>query len=449
MRAAALAAIALGAASACFDPDLRRATCGPDGDCPVGTTCPAGPGSTCKAPEAMCAAERDAAEARCLDAIDPAAAAPVGVAERECRAGTAAAVFAACCAVAPDQTCGAPPPACDVLVPALEGASPADDYNAGFTDYAQTGAGWTGGSGAYALRLDDERLLWMFGYAFLGPVEGQSRPRSAPLLDSAFVVQSGAGLATLNRSPLVVDTSGAAHYVPGDGILTAAGVDVVFHRHGSAGFEGSVLARFAGLEADQLAEPAAIMPLPSSQGIAWGTSLLPSGYSEDGHTYIYGVEDRGGGVRHATVARVAGDDLLSPWQFATADGAWSPDERDAARRLTGIAPTYSVQRAEDKFLMISHDAPAFSATVVARASCRPEGPFTASVPVFETVEGGADGTYGDPQVYTYNARGHADLSHGNQIVMSYNVNGAPDTLYTDVTIYRPRFVRLSFFYTGN
>jgi hypothetical protein len=446
MRAAVLTAL-IGAvvAAACFDPDLGRATCGVEGECPDGTTCTAGPGSACKAPEAMCGAVRDSAASECVAALDPATdVALLQAAARECRAGTAADVFRSCCAAAPDQTCGAPAPACDALVPALEGAVPADDYNAGFADYAQTGAGWTGGSGAYALRLDDERLLWMFGYAFLGPVEGQSRPRSAPLLDSAFVVQSGAGLATLNRAPLVVDTSGAAHYVPGDGVLTPTGVDVVFHRYG-AGFEGTVLARFP---MDSLATPAAVMPLPSSQGIAWGTSILPSRFSEDGYTYVYGVEDRGGGVRHATVARVAGDDLLSPWEFATTEGGWSTDERDAARRLTGIAPAYSVQRAEDKFLLISHDAAGYSSTVVARASCAPEGPFTASVPVYETVEGGAEGTYGDPEVVTYNARGHADLSHGNQIVMSYNVNGSPDALYTDVTIYRPRFVRLSFFYTG-
>jgi hypothetical protein len=450
MRAAIVTALAALAVGACFEPDLRRATCGTAGECPAGTMCTAGPGSACKAPDALCAAERDATELDCLAAIDRATdAARIVAAERECRVGAAAATFATCCATARDGTCGEAQAPCDARVPALEDKAPADDINDGFTDYAETGAGWTGGSGAYALQLDDERVLWMFGYAFLGPVEGQTRPRSAPLLDSAFVVQSGAGLATINRSPLVVDPGGTgAHYVPGDGVLTATGVDVVFHRSGSAGFEGNVLAHFAG---ERLDAPAEIHALPSSQGIAWGTSILPSRLSEDGYTYVFGVEDRVGidGRRYATVARVAGDDLTAPWEFATATGTWSSDERDAGRRLSDIAPAYSVQRAEDKFLMISHDGAPFSPTVVARAACAPEGPFTTSVPVFQTVEGGITGMYQDAEVYTYNARGHADLSHGNQVVMSYNVNGSPDALYSNVTIYRPRYVRLSFFYTGH
>jgi hypothetical protein len=462
VRAAVAVAVAI-AVGGCFDPHPRDATCGPEGECPSGQICSNGAGSACKLPEELCAARRDAAEAACLAAAGGApGASPVSRAERECVAGVATTVFLTCCAEALDASCGPPPPRCDAVTPVLEDASLANDLNYGFTDYAQSGTtGWTGGDGVYVSLLEDDRLLWTFSDTFLGPVTGTSRPRSARLLNNAFVLQGAEGLTTINSedSLLPGDSEAGRWYWSADGVTVGAAVDRIFHRFRSTGdgtwsfaFDGNVLARFS---MNDLTAPYAVVALPSSQGIAWGSSIIPTRSSEDGYTYVYGVEDvsdEGGPERYMAVARVAGDDLTAPWEYLTARYGWSPDERDAARILGGVSQGYSVQRTtEDRFLLVTQDGSTlFSDQILVRAACAPSGPFTDAVLVYRTREDGPDGEYHNANVYTYNARGHGDLSEGPVVVVSYNVNSLSiDDVYSDVTIYRPRFVRMIFFYVGH
>ena len=87
---------------------------------------------------------------------------------------------------------------------------------------------------------------------------------------------------------------------------------------------------------------------------------------------------------------------------------------------------------------------AFSAELDAYFSCTPTGPFVAKTTLYSTPETGPYGSYGNPNVYTYNAHVHPELSTSRKLVVSYNVNSLDSSiggdLYRDVTIYRPRFI---------
>ena len=83
-------------------------------------------------------------------------------------------------------------------------------------------------------------------------------------------------------------------------------------------------------------------------------------------------------------------------------------------------------------------------------STSPTGPFTNKTPLYTTPETGASGSYGNPNVITYNAHVHPELSTANRLVISYNVNSLDSTiggdLYRDVSIYRPRFIDVTLRY---
>jgi hypothetical protein len=160
---------------------------------------------------------------------------------------------------------------------------------------------------------------------------------------------------------------------------------------------------------------------------------------------VYGVEDLGD-TKYMHLARVRGADLTGPWEFYAGDGTWSRNEADSARIMDGVANEYSVTRMGRAYMLITQDTTEkFNTNIVAYFSCSPQGPFTGKTTVYSTPETGANGSYGNPNVFTYNAHAHPELSRPGSLVVSYNVNSFVNTdHYKDVTIYRPRFVDLKF-----
>lgn len=98
----------------------------------------------------------------------------------------------------------------------------------------------------------------------------------------------------------------------------------------------------------------------------------------------------------------------------------------------------------DGYLMVTQDtSELFSTRIVAQVSCSPTGPFTVAAELYRTPETGAFGSYGNANVFTYNAHEHIENRDGDTLLVTYNVNSfVGDDLYDDVTIYRPRFVEV-------
>lgn len=317
-----------------------------------------------------------------------------------------------------------------------------------FAAYGDQRKAWTGGDSTYSVPLSADRRAWLFSDTLYGPVNGDgTQPLDTTFVNSSIVVEKdGTPLKTVTggtgSDPTgLIAPSGDSWYWLGAGLLRDDGssVDVVFmrfERFGPGqwdwGWKENVLGRL---------DPHALkvretVPLPSASGVNWASWLSRSG----DHTLIYGVEDLGL-TKYMHIARVAGDDLAGPWEFWTGSG-WSDSETDSVRVTDGVANEYSVTPYRDGYLLVTQDTlELFSRNIVGYVSCSPTGPFTRIGTLYSTPETGLFGSYGNPNVFTYNAHEHPELRDGNRLLVTYNVNSFdPNDLYADATIYRPRFV---------
>ncbi|GAA3696488.1 hypothetical protein GCM10022224_072690 [Nonomuraea antimicrobica] len=341
-------------------------------------------------------------------------------------------------------------PAC---APTVKGATTNARLTNLFTTYGNDNSrldDWTGADGTYSLKLPNGRELWVFSDTFLGRVNPDgTRPPvveeggTTVFLNNSFAVERDGRLSTIHDGTEAKPTAvmpprdGKHWYWAGDATLAGGIVEVTYQeyeRYGTGAWDWrwhrNVVARFAP---GRLERPISVHDLPSGSGVAWASAVLKDG----GHTYVYGVEDLGS-TKYMHLARVKGESLLGRWEYRRADGTWSANEADSARVMGGVANEYSVSRVGSGYVLITHDTTeALSPNIVAYSACSPAGPFTGKQHVYTTPE-----TRGD--VFTYNAHAHPDIAGGG-LVVSYNVNSFVNTdHYRDVSIYRPRFLDVTF-----
>lgn len=319
-----------------------------------------------------------------------------------------------------------------------------------FGDYSDSGVAWTGGDSTYSVKLPRGRTVWLFSDTFLGPVNDDlSRPIETPFLNNSFVVERGDELTTVTGG-----TSGEPDsLVPPDrerswnwlgaGIAGPRSLDVMFMEFAAFGdgqwdwaWEQNKLVRFD----PKTYEVREIVPMPSESGVQWASWLERN----DGFTYIYGVDDQGLN-KYMHLARVAGKDLTTSWEYWTGAG-WSSTETDSAAIMPGVANEYSVSKFRDGYLLVTQDTTeVFSRNIVAYTACNPWGPFVPATTLYFAPDGLGwdDPDEANPNIFTYNAHEHPHLRRGNRLLVTYNVNSLePNELYDDVTIYRPRFIEV-------
>ncbi|MFB4311617.1 DUF4185 domain-containing protein [Actinomadura sp. GTD37] len=382
-------------------------------------------------------------------------------------AGLAAAPAVPAQAAAAGPTCSGHAP------PVFGTAAQNTALNGKFTSYGNSNAlldDWTGADTTYSLKLSDGRTVYAYSDTFLGKVNADgSRPLvveeggTTPFINNSFVVQRpGGGLTTVHggtaAAPKAVMPPAQPHHWYWAGDLTQSGAEVqqLYREYydpdpdNGTGwdmtFKDNVLARFS---TGNLAAPTRVEAMPSASGVQWGSALLKDG----GYTYVYGSEDYTDpgtkvNTKYLHIARVKGADLRGAWQYRTASG-WSRAETASARLMSGVSNEFSVSRRGSHYVMVNQDTKiAFGAEIDVLLSCSAAGPFTGERTVYTTPETGIWGSYGDGDVYTYNAHQHASLSSGGNLVVSYNVNsvdatkGPANDNYRDASIYRARYIDL-------
>ncbi len=339
--------------------------------------------------------------------------------------------------------------------PAVAGAAPNAELNAQFTAYGNSGDGWTGGDSTYSAALHDGRQLWMFSDTPLPPITPPTRPTTTQLVNQSFVVQDGDEMSTVLGGTDAAPDHLVTPETPGNWYWLGAGTTwggklelplIEFRKTGPGAWDLAWTANaLATFNTNRLDKAPKVTPLPSSAGIMW------SGWVErDGSdTYIYGVEDLGAD-KYLHIARTAGS-LRGQWQYYTGGdpderSSWSRDEADSVRVMNHVSNEHSVHKLRDGLYMLTtmDTSVPFSAEIVAYFSCSPTGPFTNRTTLYTAPETGLFGTYGDPDIYSYNAHAHPELSSETNVVISYNVNTFDTSIggdfYRDVSIYRPRFI---------
>ncbi|WP_415952580.1 hypothetical protein [Streptomyces sp. KLOTTS4A1] len=347
-----------------------------------------------------------------------------------------------------------------------------------FNNYAKTTPnGWTGGDSTYSVRLPDGRILWLYSDTFLGPLNSDgTRPTSAPMVNNTFVIQDGSSLSTIHggtsSSPAAImpppATSTPEHprwYWLGDAMIATVDkekrLQVIYHqweKYGPGGWDfGMEKVVVATFSLSNLKSPMSVKEIPVASDresrIQWGAAVLPASMSGDGYTYIYGIDDAPTN-KALRIARVKGSDLskVDKWVYYNANlMSWEPDWEDGTNSTVGVANEFSVTKWDEGngFVLISQDSlDAFSAKIRMWSNCRPWafGRALDRDVLYQMPEVGLFGSYGDENIFAYNAHVHPTLTAGGRWTLSYNVNSFDSTVgpegahYRDPSIYRPRFV---------
>jgi hypothetical protein len=367
-----------------------------------------------------------------------------------------------------------------VSAPTVSRVTPNTTIDSMFNDYADNVSQydhWTGADGTYSAALPGNQELWIFSDTFLGTVnpDGTRSPTTSdggttPFINNSIVEQRAgdtgyADLTTIHGGTAASPTAlmpppDASHwYWAGDALADGGRLQAVYQEYGRYGpgtydwkWTGNVVASYS---LRNLSTPVSVASMPSATGVAWGAWLM----RDAPYTYVYGVEDLGAN-KYLHVARILGNDLATaPFQYyagtdAAGSPVWSPDE-SASIRLPDpsatdgylhVANEFSVSRIGQVYVLITQQTASFSANILAYYSCSPSGPFTDPAVVYTEPEMGHGGVSGtDTNVYTYNAHAHPEVYDNGALLISYNENSFVNTdLYSDASIYRPRFIDVTF-----
>jgi hypothetical protein len=333
-----------------------------------------------------------------------------------------------------------PPPSrlaieeCGAIAPAT--ADDVDEFNQ-LWGADRSGAGWTGGDVTFSVPLPDGRVAWIFGDTFIGHVSAEGR-RTGGMVNNALVIQDGPCLTThVTGTPeapasLITPDEPGEWYWPADATVADGELHVHAWRVSDTGpgpwdfaVTGTDLVTFAlpGLELRS------IRPLPAGPGVTWGAAVS----EDEDFTYVYGVAAGPGGAPRLHVARAAAD-LDAPWEYRTADG-WTEDPAASAEQLHGVSHQLSVLRDGDRYFLITQDAWLGPGIVLYRGGS-PAGPWEGPEPL-------ALAPAPLPGAFTYNAVAHPQTVAGGRLLLSYNVNSLSPALLENASLYRPRFVAVT------
>lgn len=324
-----------------------------------------------------------------------------------------------------------------------------------FVDYSRTDAPvdhWSGGDSTYSEKLPGGTTAWIFSDSFLGPVaDDGTRPESSPFVNNSIVLERKGSLKTIHGGTATAPNGifpqpdpnhwywmGDTYYDAKTKTLNV--VALQFEKFGPGIWDWGWKSNYLGTIDTKTWKATGLVPLPSAAGVQWSAWILDAGKDR----YVYGVEDKGLS-KYQHVAKVIGGNLadLSSWRYWTGN-AWSTKETDSVRVMDGVANEHSVTKFKDGYLLVTQDThELFSRNIVGYVSCSPTGPFKPIGTIATMNEVGALGTYGDPNIFSYNAHEHPDLRKGNKIYVTYNVNSFDNMqLYKDASIYQPRFLTI-------
>lgn len=350
----------------------------------------------------------------------------------------------------------------------------------GDADTGGTHDTWTGGDGTHSVRLPDGRTLWIFDDTFLGPVNPPDAlhphawrsPGVAGLANSIVVQAPPSGMAGLVAT---LHGGTAAHptsWLPGEhaqGLWrwpTAAVVSDgpgarvlrVFAHRTSGADKRAIYGTGTATEIHSFTLPGlrplrtVTLPVGSDQPgsrVLYGGSALRLGHQ----FYVYGNTTPRTGSPLLYLARVPVGSVADPaaWRY-DADGSWTGDPAEARPLRTpsgdaaDVSTGYSVLRHGGTYLLMTMDPAGGTLRRIATYwGCSPSGPWHGPRAFYtapETAGGGSTGT-----VVAYNPQFHPEWSTRAGVLISYDVNDASTAnglrnVQADVTIYRPRFLRI-------
>jgi hypothetical protein len=346
-----------------------------------------------------------------------------------------------------------------------------------FQSYGNTSGQWSGGDGAQSLSLPDGTTVWFFADTYLGtPGPGGTRsPTDTGLAHNTAVLYRNGVLGPTYAQPPGWDgyggagdytwvippppfSSGRYELINGGQVLDDGTIykfyqlaDRNIHPGGFAyKVVGTVIESFRVTygSSDAIAPaggaPVGIQDTVSSDPVIWGAAALVSG----GYIYIYGVKPYNGGtspyplyLSRVPVGGLADGDA---WQYydgspgcPASSSAWVSDPRSAAVLRTGVSAGFSVTDVNGTYVLLTSDGSSTGTTssAVAYYAACPTG-FAPGSPRYLVYRPALPAGW-----IAYEYRVVPQFSDGSDVLVSYSLNALAATEnFSDVTIYRPRFL---------
>ncbi len=305
--------------------------------------------------------------------------------------------------------------------------------------------GWVAGDATFSVFLPDGRTLWLFGDSFIGTVNADSSlAPGATMIRNCGVIQNDEIMearynGTFNNPDDFVSTltPDSTWFWPEHGLVENDTLKIFFSEFGTNDgppgwnfeFLNSWIVFFTYPDIEYIKQ--SMLPYYSNNGVVYGDRVL----NHDGYNYIYGRKTESGFLK-PHVARVAEGNILGQWEFF--DGAeWSQYDTASQRiSLYAVSDQYGVFEYQDKFVMITQ-ATYLGPQIYSLTSNFPSGPFADRKEQYSTPYPFAD-------IFTYNAYSHPQFNHNDELLISYNSNGDFWSIFSNVEIYRPKFIRVPF-----
>ena len=321
--------------------------------------------------------------------------------------------------------------------------------------------GWIAADATYSIHLPENRTLWLFGDTFIGEVDGISIVNGSKFIRNSAVLQDGNDLQTLHGGTtgapddyLRTKHPDSTWYWPEHGIVEndTLRIFVAKFRHADNGTEGFNFAH-AGNDIANLTWPGlefiSAVPLHAHaiNGVIYGDRVL----ADNGNLYIYGrkSDPDNYNIPYPHVARTTEGGIMdqSSWEYY--DGAgWSADpDNSIPFQDIPVSQQYSVTTYQGKYILLTQNI-WLSPEIYTYVADAPTGPWKNKTKIYTTPE-----TSGS--TWTYNAYAHPQFNKNNELLVSYNVNGDFWSIFSNVELYRPQFIRVPYrnisydFWTGS
>lgn len=306
--------------------------------------------------------------------------------------------------------------------------------------------GWIAGDATYSVALPNGNTLWLFGDSFIGTaLPDSSIAPGAHMIRNCAVLQEGDSMiarytGTLNDPmdfipPPVPDSS---WFWPEHGMVENDTLKLFMSEfitnNGPPGwnfeFHDTYLVYLSYPALELLGME--VMPYHGQNSVMYGNQLL----SDGGFTYIYGRRDGPNNVANAHLARVPEGLLQAPWEFWDGNG-WSSDPATSAWiTFLAVSQQYAVFHHQEKYVMLTQEI-WLGSKIFTQTSDSPHGPWGTLTEIYNT-------PLPFPTQITYNAWAHPQFDENNTLLVSYNSNGDFWSIFSNVELYRPTFIRVPY-----
>lgn len=308
----------------------------------------------------------------------------------------------------------------------------------------------TGGDGAISIQIDNSKSFWLWGDSFLGEVIDNQRSESSPfimgnvwqLLDGETVKTITGGSPTSLESVLKTEKVDGYPAVlwPMHGFVKNNIVHVFMSTIVQTGtgtwdfyWHSTVYYRLSLSDLSVIDKQELLTAEQTNAHFGFGVT------EHDDFYYVYGSNpqpDFTAGL-HAARARLV-NDKLQDWEYFDGNN-WVHDAKESKSLQEidiPVSEQFSVFKQDNKFILLTQDR--FKPEIYTFTANTPEGPWTNKKHIYTIPEGE------DTTLFTYNAMAHPQYGPDGNLLVSYCVNAKniPD-LYSDVSIYKPRFFWIS------